>query len=177
MSWEQIYNFFGISDFIHFISSPAIQDALFPIKLVFIFFTAFFLAAVIYFYINSSYIQYKFLQDVVEFLSWRPFGFGQIDKNWREITKGIEGGGENEYKLAILQADDFLYKTLEDKGYRGETFEQVLKNASKKIMPSFDEILLAHNLRNSIAHNPGYNLDLQIAKKVLADYEKAVKNL
>lgn len=177
VTWEQIYDFFGIRDFIYFISSSQLQEALFPIKLIFIFFAVFFLAAVIYFYINSSYIQYKFLQDLVEFFSWQPLGLAQINKRWRKIMKEVEGGGEKEYKLAILQADDFLYKILEDKGYQGETFEELIKSAGRQIAPSPAEILAAHNIRSSIVYDSEYKLDLPTAKRILDNYEKAVKNL
>lgn len=177
ITWEYIYSLLGITDFIHFIDSPAIQDALFPIKLVFVLFTAFFFAAVMYFYINSSYIQYHFLQDTVEFLSWQPYGLRQINKRWQKIMKKVEGGSEDEYKLAIMEADEFLYKTLEDKGFDGETFEELLKSASSKIVPSYETILSAHGVRNSIVHDSDYKLNLESAKTILSNYEKAIKGV
>ena len=177
ITWEYIYSLLGIRDFIYFIDSPSIQDALFPIKLVFILFTIFFFGAVMYFYINSSYIQYYFLQDTVEFLSWQPYGLRQINKRWQKIVKKIDSGGENEYKLAIIEADDFLYKTLEDKGFEGESFEELLTSASSKILPSYEVILSAHNLRNEVVHNSDYNLDLEMARVILSNYEKAIKNI
>lgn len=177
MNWDAIYNFFGAGNFIYFISSSELQDAVFPLKLVFIFFGALFLAAVIYFYINSSYIQHQFLQDTFEFLSWQPWGLRQINKIWQKIIKRIETGGESEYKVAIVEADDLLYKILEDKGYEGDSFEQLLKSAGRRILPSFEEISLAHSVRNSVVHDPDYKLDLETAKRTLNDYEKAIKNI
>ena len=175
MDWETIYNFFGIKDFIYFISSPGIQDMLFPIKLVFILFTAFFLCAVIYFYINSSYLKYQFLQDVTEFFSWRAYGLREIDKRLKKIIKKAELGSETEYKLAIIEADDFLRQVLEEADYKGETFEELVNGAGRKILPNIEDILEAHNIRNSMIHDVNYKLDLKIAKKVLSDYEKAIK--
>src|SRR3989344_7535620 len=102
MSWEQLYNLLGIRDFIYFISSSQIQDMLFPVKLVFVTFAMFFLAAVIYFMINSSWLQYKFLEDVTEFVSWQSYGLREISKNWTKIKKRIESGAESDYKLAII---------------------------------------------------------------------------
>ncbi len=177
ITWEQLYNLTGTTDFIYFISSPELQNELFPIKMVFILFTAFFFCAVIYFYINSSYMQHHFLQDTVEFLSWQPYGLRQVNKRWQKIIKKIEGGGESEYKLAIIEADDFLYKTLEDKGFDGENFEELLNSASQKILPSYENILSAHGVRNSIIHDSDYKLDLEMARNILGNYEKAIKNL
>lgn len=177
MTWEYIYNLFGIKDFIYFISFPNLQDILFPVKLVFIFFTAFFFCAVIYFYINSSYIKYQFLQDVAEFFSWQSYGLRNINKRWKKIVQKTESGFESEYKLAIIEADDFLYQTLEDRGYNGETFEELVNSAGKKISPDFKDILEAHNIRNSIIYNSDYKLDLEKARKILSDYENAIKNI
>lgn len=177
VSWQYLYNLIGIKDFIYFISSPVIQETLFPVKLVFIFFTLFFLFFVIYFYINSSYLQDHFLQDTVEFLSWQPYGLRQINKRWQKIAHRIESENPDEYKLAIVEADDFLYKLLEDNGYQGETFEELLNSASSKIMPSAEEIISAHRIRNSVVYDTSYRLDLETTRKVLGNYERAIKNL
>jgi len=177
MSWEKIYDLLGIRDFISFISSPAIQSELLPVKIVFILFTIFFFGAMIYFYIESSYIWYNFLQDTVEFISWQSYGTGQISRRWKEIMKKIKSGNESEYKLAIIEADDFLYKTLEDKGYKGDTFKEMIDNANQKLLTNYNDILLAHDIRNSIVYSPDYKLDIEKAKKILSDYEKAIKNV
>jgi len=143
---------------------------------VFICFTIFFFCAIIYFYINSSYIYYHFLQGFTDFISLRPSGVRDINRRWKKIIKRIEAGSENGYKLAITEADDFLNQILEEKGSEGETFEELV-NSSKKIIPNFEDVLSAHIIRNSIVHNPDYKLDSENAKKILSDYESAIKNI
>lgn len=177
MNWEQFYNFLGIRDFIYFISSPQIQETLLPVKLVFIAFTIFFLIAVIYFLINSSYLNYKFVEDITEFLSWQSFGLRQITKRWNRIKKRVEAGSEAEYKLALIEADDFLNEVLEDRGYEGKDFEDLVKKAGRLIVPSVEQVLSAHKVRNSIVYDPDFKLDLEEAKKILAIYEAAVNNV
>lgn len=174
--WDDVYNYFGIKDFIYFISSPSIQDVLFPIKIVFIFFTVFFFSAVIWFYINSSYIQFKFLQDVTEFLSRETYGLRKITKSWKKIKKRLESNSESEWKLAVIEADDFLYETLQDAGYQGETFAKLLKNTEQKI-PNTEELKEAHTIRNSIVYESDYKLNLEQAKKTLSVYEGVIKSI
>ncbi|OGZ64692.1 MAG: hypothetical protein A3A98_01715 [Candidatus Staskawiczbacteria bacterium RIFCSPLOWO2_01_FULL_40_39] len=175
--WEQWYSLFGITDFIYFISSPKIQEELFPIKLVFIFFTIFFLGAVIWFYMNSSYLTYKFSQDVTEFLSWQAYGLKEVNKRWKKIMKRMETDLEPEYKIAVIEADDLLYQMLDERGYEGETFEELAKNASKKMSVNVEDILEAHTVRNSIVYNPDFKLDAETARKMLLNYENAIKNI
>jgi len=177
MTWDQFYNLFGIKDFIYYISAPEIQSALFPVKLVFIFFTIFFLIAVVYFFVNSSYLQYKFLEDVTEFFSWQSYGSREISKRWNRIEKRMETDSESEAKLAIIEADDFLAETLEDRGYEEKTFEESVKKAGRLMPADIEEIILAHQVRNSIVYDPGYKLDLEQAKKIMGVYKSAVFNV
>lgn len=177
MSWESIYNFLGIKDFIYFISSPDIQDKLFSVKLIFVFFTIFFLSALIYFMINSSYLRYQFLEDITEFISYQAYGLRSITNRWKKIQKRAESGIESEYKLALIEADDFLNEMLEDRGFVGKTFEELINSAGKVILPNSNEILSAHETRNSIVYNPDYKIDSNMVKKTLAVYETAIKNI
>ena len=177
MTWEALYNFFGIKDFIYFISSSQIQDMLFPVKLVFVFFSMFFLVAVIYFMINSSWLQYKFLEDVSEFFSWQAFGQREMQKQWDKIKKRTESGNESDYKLAIIDADDFLAEVLDNRGYDEEDFENNIKKAGRLIAPILNDVLKAHEIRNSIVYNPDYKLSIDLAKRILDTYESAAEEI
>jgi len=177
MTWEYLYNFFGIKDFIYFISSSQIQDALFPIRIICIFFALFFLLFVIYFMLNSSWLQYKFLEDVTEFFSWQAYGRREMSKQWSKIKKRTESGAESDYKLAIIDADDFLAEVLDNRGYDGENFEENIKKAGKLIAPILEDVLKAHETRNSIVYNPDFKLSADQAKKILDTYESAANDI
>ena len=175
MTWIDLYNLLGIKDFIYFISSPQLQDYLFPVKLIFVAFGMFFLAFVIYFMINSSWLQYKFLEDVTEFFSWQSYGAREITKRWNKIKKRADSGLESDFKLAIIDADDFLVEVLESRGYEADTFEDSIEMARNFVGATAAEILNAHEIRNSIVFDPDYKLPDEQAKKVLDAYEDAVK--
>jgi hypothetical protein len=175
--WDYIYGLLGVRDFIYFISSPSIQEALLPVKIVFIFFTVAFFIAVIWFYMNSSYIQYKFLQDTVEFLSRDTYGLRKINNDWRKIRRRADSGSESELKLAIIDADDFLYQTLQEMDYKGDTFEDLITDAGKKVSAHLQEILDAHATRNSIVYEPNFKINAEAAKRILLVYENAIKDL
>jgi hypothetical protein len=177
MSWEQVYNFFGIKDFIYFISSPEIQELLFPVKIVFIFFGIFFFLTTLYFLRVSSYLKYYVTEDVVEFLSWRAFGLDDLEKRIAKIKKKAVGGTEAELKLAIIEADDFLSELLEDKEIEGKIFEEIIKNAGRVMVPDPDQVLAAHRARNSVVYEPDFKLDPEYAKRILAVYESAIRNI
>ena len=177
MTWESIYNFFGLKDFIYFISSPQLQDMLFPVKIIFIFCAVFFLIFVIYLMLNSSWLQYKFLEETSEFFHWQAYGEREATKQWDRIKKRIESGAESDYKLAIIDADDLLVDALDKRGYEGEDFKEVVAKAGKIISPVSSDVLSAHEIRNSIVYNSDFKISADEAKKVLAIYESAVKNI
>jgi len=177
MTWDQFYNLFGIKDFIYFISSSQIQDMLFPVKLVFVSFAMFFLAGVIYFMINSSWLQYKFLEDVTEFFSWQPYGLRSLSKRLRKIKEKLDSGIEAEYKLAIIEADDFMTETLDERGFSEESFEESVKKAGKGLLANSDGLLEAHAVRNSVVYDPDYKIDVDTAKRIVSVYEASIVGL
>lgn len=177
MNWEYLYNLLGIRDFIYFVSSPELQDMLLPVKVIFIFSAIFFLAGVIYFMINSSWLQYKFLEDVNEFMSWKSYGQREMTKQWERIKKRTESGAESDYKLAIIDADDFLEDVLDKEGYEGKDFQETIQKAGKLISPIINDILNAHEARNSIVYNPDYKISVEQAKKILETYESAINSI
>ena len=177
MTWIDLYNLLGIKDFIYYISSSQIQDTLFPVKLVFVTFAMFFLAMTVYFMINSSWLQFKFLEDAAEFFSWQAYGQKEIKKQWDKIKKRIETGTEADYKLAVIDADDFLQQVLDERGYDGENMEESLRKAGKLVAPLLNEILAAHEIRNSVVYDPDFKLSFEQAKKILETYESAINNI
>lgn len=176
-NWDKLYMMLGIKDFIYFISSPTIQDILFPVRLICLLFSAFFLCAIIWFYTNSSYLKFQFLQDTTEFFSWHAYGLQEVNRQWKKIIKKTESGSESEYKLAILEADDYLQNVLDEFGFEGESFEDIVGKAAQKMALSVADIEQAHAVRNAIVYNSDYRFDQEVAKKALADYESAIKQI
>jgi len=174
MSWEQLYNLLGIKDFIYFVSSPQLQDMLFPVKLVFAAFAMFFLVFVIYLMLNSSWLQYKFLEDVTEFFSWQAYGVREITKRWNKIKSRLDTGIEEDFKLAIIDAEDFFVETLEKSGYEGKGFKDSLQKAGRLLSSMSDDLIKAHEVRNSIVYDPDFKLSADQAKKTLSVFESAI---
>jgi len=172
--WDTILQAFGLKDFVYFISSSQLQDYLFPAKIIFVTFAFFFLAGVIYFMINSSWLQYKFLEDTAEFFSWKSYGLRMISRRWEKIKKRAQSGADADLKLAIIDADDFLAQVIDQAGYEGDSFDECVKKTGKLLDSVYVEIMSAHEMRNSIVYNLDFKLDTETAKKVLAVYESAI---
>jgi hypothetical protein len=175
--WDWIYGQLGIRDFVYFISAPSVQDAIWPVQLIFVGFTLFFFFAVMWFYVNSSYIKYKFLEDTVEFFSSEAYGLRDVGRKLKAIESRIGSGSENEYKLAIVEADDLLFQVMKKRGYKGDTFEELISGVSEKIISNFDDVIAAHETRNSIVRDINFRIEVQEAKKIFTEYETAIKSI
>lgn len=159
------------------ILSPSFTGLLLALKLTFIFSTLIFLVGIIYFLINSSYFRYFIWYDVVEFLTYRPYGVKKIERVWQKTKARADTGLESEYKLAVMEADSMMDDILKRMGYSGETLGERLKALTAATILNIEEIKEAHKIRNSIIHDPDYRLSLDETRKVLAMYEQAFRDL
>ena len=162
---------------ISFVISPSIQGSLLVVKIVFIFFSLFFLGGTIYFLFHTTWLKRILLQDLVEILTYRPYWIRKITRVWRKIIKRLETGLESEYKLAVIEADSLLNDTLKRMGYFGESLGERLEKLTKATLPNIEQVWEAHKTRNNIIHDPDYRLALDQAKGALAIYEQALRNL
>jgi len=78
--------------------------------------------------------------------------------------------------MAIIEADDFLSETLQDRGFEGKTFEELV-NSGRVAIQNYDEIMQAHEIRNAAVYDPNYKIDINKTKKILSLFEAAIKNV
>jgi len=147
------------------------------LKIIFIVISLFFLIVIFYSLRKSSWLKYRFLQDVVEILTYRPYGVKKMAKIWSKIKGRLELGTESEYKLAVIEADSMLNDVLERMGFKGEILGDRLKQVTTDILPNVEESREAHKIRNNIVYDPDYKLTLDQARKTLATYEQALQDL
>ena len=149
----------------------------FPLKILFLIISLFFFFAAIYLLIKTEWFKRRFLHDLIEFFSFKPYGIRKVLRMWEKILKRLERGEESELKLAIIEADDLLNDVVKKMGYSGETLGEKLKKVSKVILPNLDEVFEAHKIKSYIVHDPTYRLDIEEAKRILEIYEKSLINL
>ena len=161
---------------ISFVTSPG-GIAFLAVKIVLIIFSVALLAAIIYFLTNTNYLQFRITQDLFEFFNYRPYGAKKMTKTWRKMLARLDLPQESEHKLAIIEADDLLDGILQRLGYGGGSLKERLAGLTEIILPSIDRVREAHDIRNSIVHDPDYHLTLEQAKKLLEIYEQALREL
>jgi len=165
------------SEIIQFLLYPNFTGWLLSIKIVFLVFGTFFLGLIIFILIKSEWLKRLFLQDLKEFMTYRPYGMKKFVKEWEKIEKRLDTGLEAEAKLALIEADSLLNGVLKRMGYEGKSLGESLEKMTADTLSNLEEIRKVHKIRNNIIHDPTYRLNLEEAKRALTIYERALIDL
>lgn len=162
---------------ISYITSPELQETLLPLKVISLFLSLFFLAFIIFALLKTKWLEFSFLEDLSELLTFRPYGFRKIAASWKKIIKRIDARDQSEYKVAIIEADGMLNEILQKMGFIGKSLDDKLKQLDSNILSNIDQVWEAHNLYNDIINDPDFKLGKEETQKVLNIYEQALKEL
>ncbi|MBM3250815.1 MAG: hypothetical protein FJZ07_01060 [Candidatus Nealsonbacteria bacterium] len=147
------------------------------LKIIFIIFFIFSFVGIIILLLKNSWLKRRILEDWTEFFTYNPFGVKKTFKQWQKVVKRLEVANEAECKLAVIESDSLLDDVLEKAGYSGETIGERLKQVDSAVLPNIENVWQAHKIRNNIVHDPDYRLTLEQAKKTVAIYEQALRDL
>ena len=166
-----------MEEIISFLIAPDFTGWLLILKIIFIVFALVLLILIIFALLRTNWLKLFILSDLFEFFTYRPYGFRKFAKQWFKITALLERGSEAECKLAVIEADSFLDEILEKMGHKGETLEDKLRPITSMLLSNIEEVREVHKIRNNIVHDPDYKLSLDEARKTLAVYERALREL
>jgi hypothetical protein len=94
---------------------------------------------------------------------------------WLKIESSIDDN-ESSRQLAIINADKLLDYALKQRGVKGNTIAQRMKN-SKNIFRNNNAVWAAHKLRNKIAHEDSVKIQPKTTKQALTAYKMALKDV
>jgi len=93
----------------------------------------------------------------------------QLKREWSHVA------GLPDPTRRVLEAEKVLDHAFTLLGYKG-SFADKLKKA-ERVLSNYQPLWDAHKLRNRIAHEPGFSISEQDAKRAVAQFEKALKAL
>lgn len=73
-----------------------------------------------------------------------------LRREWQRILSRLKKNDPNENKLAILEADQFTDRVLQEIGYPGANLQERLEEMSLVSFDSVDKAIEAHQIRNRI---------------------------
>jgi len=98
-----------------------------------------------------------------------------ISKNekWRQVLHLLFSTSQNDWRLAVIEADAMLEALLSNLGFTGNSLGEKLKTAGEKGFRQISHAWEVHTIRNRIAHEGSvFSLSHHEAKRVIALYEQ-----
>lgn len=108
-------------------------------------------------------------------------GQKQLDKQkyrskWLTIEASLQKNTPASYHMAVLNADKLLDYAMKEAGYKGTTMGDRMKNA-KQVFSNRNAVWAAHKLRNQIAHEAEVQVHYDAARRALASFKQALKDV
>jgi hypothetical protein len=92
---------------------------------------------------------------------------------WEKILTHVDSPNQNDWLLAIIEADIILGEILDKMGYRGESIGEKLKRVEKSDFRTLDSAWEAHKVRNAIAHQGSdFIITQREAKRIISLYKE-----
>lgn len=118
---------------------------------------------------------------VLAIIMVRKDGNKQINQDkfrskWMSIESSMVRDQDVTYSMAVLNADKLVDQALREKGVPGNTMGERMKN-SAQAFSNRNAIWSAHKLRNQIAHDDEVSLTYDNARRALASFKQALKDL
>lgn len=95
---------------------------------------------------------------------------------WMTIEQQLKRDEVLTYSMSVLNADTLLDKALKEKGIQGETMGERMKQMQQK-WSNANNVWTAHKLRNQIAHESDSKVNYDTARKALASFKQALKDV
>lgn len=102
-----------------------------------------------------------------------------VDKfrsRWLAIELQLKADQPASFHLTVLNADKLLDLALRDKGIKGETMGERMKN-SAQLFSNRDSLWFGHKLRNTIAHETDASVSYDDARRALSGFKQALKDV
>lgn len=109
----------------------------------------------------------------------RKGGHVNVEKyrsKWLAIEQSLSKSTIQTAPLAIINADKLVDAALRERGIGGGTMGERMKTA-EALWSRSDALWDAHKLRNRIAHETDTNVSYDQARRALAAYKRALKDL
>jgi hypothetical protein len=94
------------------------------------------------------------------------------NETWLAIRERLLSSNTRDWKLAIIEADIYMDRVLDDKGFHGDTTSDKLKQVTPDKLPSIQIAWEVHKVRNRIAHDGNaFVLTMPESRRLLSYFE------
>lgn len=99
------------------------------------------------------------------------------DPRWKRIDTLTQSTNANDWRIALIEADAVMDELIKNMGFPGENMGERMKGMVKSDFPLLDSAWEVHRLRNTLAHETGYQLTKTEMDKAMDTYHRIFKDL
>ncbi len=132
-----------------------------------------------------SFLAWWFVNNKLKFLSEKEkiiydLAYSQEEKRvandkatrWQKILDQVNSEEENNWKIAVMDADILLDEVLTEQGYIGTGVGERLKDAERAGFTTLQHAWEGHKVRNKIAHDPTFVITQKDARMAISMFER-----
>ncbi len=162
-----------------FTSSVFILKVFYYLKIIAIIYTVILFIAVVLVVLSArpKKIVKEIEDDLEAVFAADESGPGKYELKWQEILKKLDMPDESSWHAAIMEADKFFDSVMHRLGYSGDNFSERLKQIHTTEVSNLNDIWQAHRVRNSLSHDVNFTISQDDAKRAVAAYERAMRDL
>ncbi len=98
-----------------------------------------------------------------------------LKEYWEQLILRLNYQDDAQWKLAVIEADNFFDHILNLLGYQGESMGERLQKVTPEKLKNINEVWQVHKIRNALVHDTTFKLSYNQAESVIRTYERALK--
>jgi len=151
---------------------PFFERYLFWLEVLAVILSTLFLWGIIYIVFKTNYLEMK-REQFLNILGKPYVSRRRSLRGWKQIQRRLQSQEQNQWKLAILEADHILNEILKMSGYLGVSLEDKLDLITEAQLSNVEEIKRVHQIRHKIASDPSFLIINEEAREIIAVYRKS----
>ncbi|MDD5547315.1 MAG: hypothetical protein PHN74_00180 [Candidatus Pacebacteria bacterium] len=158
------------------IFSDALEGNYWWLKMLSVILSLAFLALIIYMAGKTRYLNMK-IENYMDVAGKKNLSKRRSLKAWEQVKKRVSSADQQNWKLAIIEADKILNEVLKVSGYLGDNLGPKLNLLTVAQLSNLEDIKRVHKIRDRVATEPDFAMTQQEAIDILKIYKKSLVEL
>lgn len=156
--------------------APFFRENLLLMQMVSLIFSILFLWGIIYIILKTNYLEMK-REQFLDVLGQSKVSRRRSLKAWKQIQGRLKSEDQNNWKLAILEADLILNEILKMSGYLGDDLDEKLEIITPAQLANVEDVKMAHRVKNKIEKDPTDEIARKEVEETIAIYKEAFRQM
>lgn len=157
-----------------FLTSPELNDFLFPLKAIFILLSLIMIFLTVYYLYKQSLLIGETRRKIKNLFSSQEFSVqSDLFNQWKEIKELLPKEDKVNYKLIVHKAANLFFDVLENSNLSDKTLDEL----NERQIPNLEKIKEIVNLSIKLKNDPTIDVDILEIKELVSFFEKTLQKM